>query len=251
MLPELDHQVLRTLEGFGASNITLVEWETPLLSRLGYPLASKRDFIFLVPEDQIQAASSIATANGLKLAQDNDVPSAYLSEFAKQGFRYVYGEPKSRFILLPLSWVGIEEDELSAIVATDQSLPCTIWTVSLSTFCAAYLRIITRESKGSRVRVMAIADLSGVIAYGMFDMSYEGSYLTTPEDDSVDEGVEFREDVHEDDAASAEKEALEMKNALDKIRGWSFRKNEDWNRDMLVRLVSGTLRYEDLPSNEA
>ncbi|KAK1597935.1 uncharacterized protein LY79DRAFT_539582 [Colletotrichum navitas] len=249
MLPGTDHQLLRTLEGFETSKITIVEWENPLLRRLGYPLSSKPDLIFLVPDDQLEEANNIATVSGLKLAKNDDLPLSYLSEFAKQGFRYVYGKPMSKFILVPLSWTGIEKDELTIIATSERLLPCTIWTVPLPALCAAYLRIIVRESKGSRVRVMAIADLAGVIAYSMFDMSYPGDYMETPEDRVNDEAVGSRED-DEDAAALAEKEALEMKDALNNIRGWHFRKNEDWNRETLIRLVSGKLRYEDLPSNK-
>lgn len=36
-----DERMLKTLKDFRDSNITLVEWETPLLQRLGYPLAPK------------------------------------------------------------------------------------------------------------------------------------------------------------------------------------------------------------------
>ncbi|KAK2058803.1 hypothetical protein LY76DRAFT_513402 [Colletotrichum caudatum] len=249
MLPDTNHQVLRTLEGFETSKITIVEWETPLLSRLGYPLAPKSYLIFLVPDDQLQEANSIATVSGLKLAKNDDLPLSYLSEFAQQGFRYVYGKPMSRFILVPLSWTGIEKDELSVVMTTKRLLPCTIWTVPLPAFCAAYLRIIIRESKGSRVRVMAIADLASVIGYSMFDMSYQGDYLETPEDLIDDEAVGSRED-DKDAAALAEKEASEMRDALNNIRDWHFRKNEDWNRETLIQLVSGKLRYEDLPSNK-
>ncbi|EFQ36246.1 hypothetical protein CGRA01v4_14968 [Colletotrichum graminicola] len=118
MLSATDHQVLRTLEGFEASNITIVEWETPLLRRLGYPLAPTSDLIFLVPDHQPQEANNIATVSGLKLAKNDDFPVAYLSEFANQGYRYVYGNPMSRVILVPLSWTGIEEDDLSIIETT-------------------------------------------------------------------------------------------------------------------------------------
>lgn len=97
---------------------------------------------------------------------------------------------------------------------------------------------------------MAIADLSNVIAYSMFDMSYEGSYLKTAEDEVNDEAVDFWEN-DEDKAVLAEKEALEIKDALNKIRGWHFRKNEDWTRDTLIQLVSGKILYEELPSKEA
>ncbi|KAK2034104.1 hypothetical protein LX32DRAFT_579614 [Colletotrichum zoysiae] len=247
MLPKMDHQVFKTLEGFENSKITIVEWETPLLRRLGYPLASKSDLIFMVPDNQIQDANDIATRNGLKLAGDDELPISYLVEFAKQGFRYVYGEPKSKFILLPLSWSGIEQDELSTIT-TDISLPCTIWTVPMPAFCAASLRIIMQEECGSRVRGMAVADLANVIAYRMFDMSYEGSYLQNPEDDVDDEAVGFQKD--EDAAVLADKEASDMKNAVDNIRGWEFKKDGDWNRNTLIQLVTGKQRYDDLPSRE-
>jgi hypothetical protein len=33
--------ILKTIDDFHKSEITLVEWETPLLARLGYPLAPK------------------------------------------------------------------------------------------------------------------------------------------------------------------------------------------------------------------
>lgn len=36
-----DIRVLKVLSAFKKSNILLVEWETPLLQRLGYPLAPK------------------------------------------------------------------------------------------------------------------------------------------------------------------------------------------------------------------
>ncbi|KAF6809916.1 hypothetical protein CSOJ01_06625, partial [Colletotrichum sojae] len=187
------------------------------------------DLIFLVPDDQIRKANDIATASGLKLAQDDDLPASYMSEAAKQGFRYVYGEPMNRFILVPLSWTGIERDELTAITTTNRSLPCTIWT--------------------SRVRLIAEGDLANIIAYSMFDLSYEGNYMD-------DEAVGIWED-DEDEAVlakraeKAKKAALEMEDALNNIRGWHFRTNEKWTRDTLIQLVFGKIDYEKLPSNQA
>lgn len=46
------------------------------------------------------------------------------------------------------------------------------------------------------------------------------------------------------------KVALEMRDALCKIRGWHLKKNDEWLRDMLVEVVSDNLRYETLPSRE-
>lgn len=36
-----EERILKTLRDFRDHNITLVEWETPLLRRLGYPLTEK------------------------------------------------------------------------------------------------------------------------------------------------------------------------------------------------------------------
>lgn len=91
---------------------------------------------------------------------------------------------------------------------------------------------------------MAISDLSGVIAYSMFDMSYEGSYMPTPEDEFDAVGNRI------DREAQAEKDALEMENALKSIQNWHFTQETEWARDMMLGLVSRRLRYELLPSNE-
>ncbi|KAK2056833.1 hypothetical protein LY76DRAFT_517560 [Colletotrichum caudatum] len=146
MLPKMDHQVSKTLVGFGNSKITI----KPVLKRLGYPIAPKSHVIFMVPDNQLQDANDIATRNSLKLAGDNELPISYLVKCAKQGFRYVYSKPKFIFILLPLSWSGIEPDELST-TTTGISLPCTIRTVPMPVFCAAYLRIIMQEGRKSIV----------------------------------------------------------------------------------------------------
>lgn len=94
------------------------------------------------------------------------------------------------------------------------------------------------------VRVMAIADLSSVIAYSMFDMTYEGSYMSCPEDD-MDEAGDILTDGEKE--KRAEKEALEMENALNSIREWHLTPDTEWARDVLIRLVSGALQYELLP----
>ncbi|KAF0321229.1 hypothetical protein GQ607_011634 [Colletotrichum asianum] len=108
------------------------------------------DLIYLVPDDQIQLANNIAAASGLRLTGDDDFPKLCLTEHAKQGTRYAYGNPESQFILAPLSLTGIERDELSIVTPADESLPCIIGTVPLPLFCAAYLCIIMQESKTSR-----------------------------------------------------------------------------------------------------
>ncbi|KAF4428241.1 hypothetical protein FACUT_9498 [Fusarium acutatum] len=228
-----DDCVLKVLSEFKESKITLVEWENPLLQRLGYPLATNVDLLFLILDEQIEIARHIAEANGL---QDNDRPPGYMAEHARKGFRYVFGESSHKFILVPISWTGIQQQEL--VPVDSATLPCPLWTVHVPAFCAAYLRIIMQEHAGSTVRLMANADLASVIGYSMFDMSYEGDYIPTPEGlEHLDAGERQK---------MAEKDDLEMENALSSIKQWQFTDETEWARDMMLQLVSGKLSYDDL-----
>ncbi|KAF5558907.1 hypothetical protein FPHYL_7248 [Fusarium phyllophilum] len=229
-----DDRALKVLSHFKKANITLVEWETSLLRRLGYPLASKADLLFLVPDEQMKAARHIVEENGL---QDDDRPPGYMAEHARKGFRYIFGQSSHKFILVPISWTGIQQKEL--VPVDSATLPCPLWTVPMPALCAAYLRILTQEETGIMVRAMGNADLSGIVAYSMFDMSYEGDYMPTPEDlEHLDAAEKER---------MAEKDALEMENALCSIKQWKFTEETEWARDMMLQLVSGKLSYDDLP----
>ncbi|KAE9568615.1 hypothetical protein CGCF415_v008754 [Colletotrichum fructicola] len=99
----MDSRLFKTLERFEESKVTIVERETPLRIRLAYPLVTRTDPIYLVPDDQIQLANNIAVASGLHLTEDDDFPKLCLTEHAKQGTGYAYGNPESRFILVLLS----------------------------------------------------------------------------------------------------------------------------------------------------
>ncbi|KAI8169087.1 hypothetical protein K4K54_009714 [Colletotrichum sp. SAR 10_86] len=81
----MDSRLFKTLKRFEESKITIVEWETPILIRLAYPLVTRTDPIYLVPDDQIQLANNIAVASGLHLTKDDDFPKLCLAEHAKQG----------------------------------------------------------------------------------------------------------------------------------------------------------------------
>jgi hypothetical protein len=94
-----------------------------------------------------------------------------------------------------------------------------------------------REGPESTISLIADADLAGVIAYSMFDMSYEGSHMPAPGDD----------DYEEDE----EKDALEMEKAIETIKKWNFTEGTEWARDIMVQLVSGRLKYESLSGMEA
>ncbi|KAF5987896.1 hypothetical protein FCOIX_788 [Fusarium coicis] len=189
-----DDQVLKILSEFKKNKTTLVEWETPLLQRLGYPLAHQSDLLFLVPDEQINEARHIAVAFGLR---DDNKPPSYMTEHAQKSYRYIYGESSHKFVLVPISWTGIQQKEL---VAVD---------------LATAVSFMDSASK---------ADLASVIGYSMFDMSYEGGYMPTPEDLEHLDAAEKKK--------MAEKDALEMENALSSIRQWQFMEETD-NRETL------------------
>ena len=87
---------------------------------------------------------------------------------------------------------------------------------------------------------MATADLSAVIAYSLFDMSYEGDVMFCPED-----GVHDEEQLK----AIAEKDARELKEAIATIEAWRLREEDQWVRNTVIRLISGEMQYEDLSSD--
>jgi hypothetical protein len=88
-----------------------------------------------------------------------------------------------------------------------------------------------REARGSDLRHKLISDLSNVLTYGLFDMSYDGDYM------------EFKAD----DEPETEAERLERERAVKEIQRWSWRDDEFWIRDALMAIVAGKAKYEDLP----
>ena len=111
------------------------------------------------------------------------------------------------------------------------SLPCTIWTVPLPAACAAFVRIAARETLASRLRRQIIGELANVIAYSLFDMSYEGEYM----------------ELLPNDQPLSDEEILEMERAIKKVNNWVFKDDEEWIRRALVEVMSGKISYHALP----
>ncbi|OCK80319.1 hypothetical protein K432DRAFT_297905 [Lepidopterella palustris CBS 459.81] len=192
----LKERVATLLGRLETSRIILVEWETSIQIRLGYPLVSNGSLFFLVPDDQLQRACDLAAELGLYPADENTLRPAYTSEFSNLADRYLIddsaryppneGPPQRRLVLLPMSWAGITRDELVPISDEDNShpiLPCTVWTVPLPAACTAFVYIAARERRGSLLRSSLIEGLSSVISYNLFDVSYEGDYMEFPLND--------------------------------------------------------------------
>ena len=193
----------------------------------------------MVPDKQLSKACQIATDNKLQpISSDQYLPS-YASDFAKIGFYFLLNDYdphdylSCRLILLPLSWTGLNLNELYPIPKTNSTpqSPCNVLTLSRATACATFVRMAAREHRGSNLRRIFILDLAKVLTYGLFDMSYEGDYM------------EFKAN----DEPETKAEQLERERAVDEIKRWSWRDDECWIGDVLVAIVAGQAKYEDLP----
>ena len=185
----------------------------------------------MVPDKQLSKACQIATDNKLQpISSDQYLPS-YASDFAKIGFYFLLNDYdphdylSCRLILLPLSWTGLNLNELYPIPETHSTpqSPYNILTLSRATACATFVRMAAREHQGSSLRRILISDLTKVLIYGLFDMSYEGDYM------------EFKAN----DEPETKAEQLERERAVDEIKRWGWRDDECWIGNALVAIVAG------------
>ncbi|KAH6971538.1 hypothetical protein BKA56DRAFT_621265 [Ilyonectria sp. MPI-CAGE-AT-0026] len=114
---------------------------------------------------------------------------------------------------------------------SDTELPCIVWTVPFPVACVTFLRIADGEARGRWNRTDILGHLSSVIAYGLFDMSYEGDYMVFPPNGQ----------------SLSEKEVAEMEHAVREIRSQVFRSDEEWMKEALVDVVTAQARYQNLP----
>lgn len=195
--------------------------------------------MYLVPDEQLSRACEIATNSRLRPVNKDQYLPTYASDFANVGFYFLLNDydlhsyRSCRLILLPLSWTGLGSDDLYPIPITGDgpSSPGNVLTVSRPATCAALVRMAAREPRGSSLREKLITDLCFILTYSLFDMRYEGDYM------------EFKPD----DEPETEAEKLEREKAVDEIRQWSWRDEESWIGDLLVAIVAGKAKYEDLP----
>ncbi|KAM4056552.1 Glycosyl transferase, family 25 [Hirsutella rhossiliensis] len=87
------------------------------------------------------------------------------------------------------------------------------------------------SGRGIRYIIDDSDDESPAIAYRLFDMSYEGDYVELPSNDEP----------------LSDKELEEMEKALEEIRSWVWRNDEEWMGEALLQVVAGKARYDDLP----
>ncbi|KAK2590065.1 hypothetical protein QQS21_012253 [Conoideocrella luteorostrata] len=228
-------QVDALLSAFATADLTLVEWDIDLYRRLGYPLVPNGDLIFLLPDEQLHLADDICVALGFSAVDNEHLKPRYAVEHSGVALRYILEprkyDPDRRLILLPMSWPGITRDELLRVTTENSHLLCPLWTVLFSATCIALVRLVVRESRNMKIRNRMIADISGLIAYRFCDMTYDGDYETFPDDDEP----------------LSEKEIMEINNAVQSVKGWDVKSEDEWIKRELMSIIAGKSRYEDLP----
>ncbi|KAK0655356.1 hypothetical protein B0T16DRAFT_315117 [Cercophora newfieldiana] len=234
-MSSLGDRVTALFERLEAYQFFLIEWETSLQILLGYPLMSNRSLFFLVPDDQLPEVLNLAADVGLFPTNEAILRPVHPCEMCSHAVRFLIddstprpeGPPRRRLVFLPMSWTGITCGEAVPIPASS-----SVHTVSLSTACAALVRIAARENRGSQLRASAIECLASLIGYGLLDMSHDGDYMEFPSEEQP----------------LSDQETLEMENAVAEMNRWAFRNDEEWIRETLIQIVTGEKSYDDLPS---
>ncbi|KAK0753171.1 hypothetical protein B0T18DRAFT_8060 [Schizothecium vesticola] len=202
----------------------------------------------LVPDDQLSKVQQAVAELGFSPADEDVLPSQYGSEMSGSTIRYHvvnhtaalgYGlVPKCRLAFLPLSWTGITLDEVVPILEDDglsPPLPPSTLTVPLSAACAALARIAARQECSHGLRRIVLEQISGIVTYTPFDMSYEGDYM----------------DIPPKSQPLSDAEVLEIEQAVAVVQGWKMREGEQWITDTLVDIFRGKKYYSKFPRNKA
>ncbi len=191
-----------------------------------------------MPDEQLPRARDIALESGLRPIIKDTLNPCYSFEFANLGQYFSMndnapGTFARGFILVPLSWTGVSLGELQYVQDIHPPKPSTLGVLTLPrpVACATLMRLAARERRSSPLRQRLLAYLATIIAYGLFDMSYDGDYMVFKVDDEPESETE-----------RAEKEV-----ALLEIKRWSWRNDELWMGEALAAVVAGTISYDDLP----
>jgi len=224
------------LQGCKAARVVLVEWEAVLMNRLNYPLVTSASLFFLIPDGQLELACTMARGAELLPVDEFALQPVFLSEYSSQAARFTsedtilnpkHGMRSPRLVLVPMSYTGLTMEDVVPI--SDRSTLAN-YTVPLPAACAALIRLVIKERQSACLREGYLDQLAGVIGYSLFNMNYEGDYL----------------DIPGNDVPLSSEEIVEIDNAVRQIRGWEFRQGEEWMRDLLVCIISGEAKYEDI-----
>ncbi|KIY65958.1 hypothetical protein CYLTODRAFT_399616 [Cylindrobasidium torrendii FP15055 ss-10] len=227
---DLVHQALAKLYNKG---MQLIIWGGMLERYLGIPRVYT-DFSFLVPDDQLVAASAMLSGMHLPLASPRRLLLQTCGDF--EGMGYLHRVTNSTtdasmqcLHLYPSSFLSYTDDELQKIFIDD--VPALI--PRASAVYAGMIRMMSKYVRWTSERYKLQSDLELSVNY----------HLLKIEKIPIDEEEMEMLDLD-----------LRVKEAEENIRAWGrageWRQGEEWMEDALIGIVNGEGDIGDLPSKD-
>lgn len=176
----------------------------------------------------MESACQLAKENGFRSIESNSLVRNVYGDYDAVAHHFANG--KTYMNLYPASYAGFHADELSLISfqMNRASQPVPVYVAKRVPLIACYVRKLSSIRFGDMSRTILHYNLSSIIAYGLFDMSYEGDYMS----------LDFSQEEMETSVASA----------LEQYRKWEgWRDDEIWIADAMEWIIQGKARYEYLP----
>ncbi|KAJ7590617.1 hypothetical protein C8J56DRAFT_538187 [Mycena floridula] len=221
------------LQALGKAGIVPTEWGALVYAKMNVPVPVK-NFSYIIPDDQLELASSILQDMGLLLCKPETIYVRTGGQICTVGRRHRITKWTSLcdaqfLVLFPASFIPLFDEELETRTIHD----IEIRTPRPAAVYACLLRLIGRYRHPDPARSTFAVELNQLILYDM--LKYDGYWVN---DDELDE---FQ--VIEEERIVAE--------AVGRVREWQssgiWDKKEGWMADALVQLVDGTGRLEHFP----
>ncbi|KDR77351.1 hypothetical protein GALMADRAFT_139336 [Galerina marginata CBS 339.88] len=223
-------------------NVKLIEWRALLYRRMNVPVRVI-NYSYVVPDDDLEGASSILARLGLPLSSPSKVILKATGDFAAQG-RYhritqtTLSSGVQHLVLYPLSFstLSFSEVTLEAPFHIQPSVRCTkIYVPPPPVLYASIIRMMLRYPRYCSTRTGLQSDLSELVDYHL--LCLEGGYVDS-EDDELWEDLQIEQRISD---------------AVFKVLHWDqeWREGEEWIGDALAAVVRGTVDIDDLPDNSS
>ncbi|THH15917.1 hypothetical protein EW146_g4641 [Bondarzewia mesenterica] len=230
----------KALHRLQIAGVQLIEWGTLLFRRIGVPVMLTH-YHYLIPDDELEVASDIASGMGLPLSPPAPILVKSSGDFFTKArlHRLTRSTPLGLvqyLILLPISFASYTSSELD-LLPRITSLPSptsrTLLVPQSTTVYASILRAMAAYPRWSPTRQTLESNLSELIGYNLYDL--QGGYV----------------DIDDDDLCHLLEVDRRVKDAIQVVKGWGWagkwRDGEEWMDDALVAVVAGTGEFEALP----
>jgi len=228
---------LHTLQ---AKGLQLIEWGSELYRRMHVPVIAMH-FSYIIPDNDLDAASSILANTGLPRSPPPDLLLKTSGDFYAKGRLHRLTRSESLgsvqyLILFPLSFSSFSASELTlAPRLTSLTSPqCkTVLVPRPSAVYASILRTMLAYPPICPTRGVLESDLSELIGYNLYDL--QCGYVNIDDE-------ELCEDLQVDQR---------IDDAVQHVQGWGWncewRMGEEWMGDALCAVVKGSGEIEHLP----